>query len=47
MVYIHGGGFFSGSVLSILAGPEFIMTKDVVLVAIHYRLGVFGKLKLL
>ncbi|KAK9719056.1 Carboxylesterase family [Popillia japonica] len=42
MVYIHGGGFFSGSVLSILAGPEFIMTKDVVLVAIHYRLGVFG-----
>ncbi|KAK9719044.1 Carboxylesterase family [Popillia japonica] len=42
MVYIHGGGFFAGSASSMLAGPEFIMTQDVVLVSIHYRLGVFG-----
>ncbi|GLV38634.1 Juvenile hormone esterase [Carabus blaptoides fortunei] len=42
MVYIHGGGWFSGSGASSLHGPEYIMDEDVVLVTINYRLGVFG-----
>ncbi|KAK9686592.1 Carboxylesterase family [Popillia japonica] len=42
MVYIHGGGFFSGDGTNLLTGPEFLLTKDIILVSIHYRLGVFG-----
>ncbi|KAI4462829.1 carboxylesterase [Holotrichia oblita] len=42
MVYIHGGGFYSGDGTDLLAGPAFLMTKEVILVSIHYRLGVFG-----
>uniref|UniRef100_A0A0A1XHF3 Carboxylic ester hydrolase n=1 Tax=Zeugodacus cucurbitae TaxID=28588 RepID=A0A0A1XHF3_ZEUCU len=43
MVYIHGGGWFSGSAGPFLHGPEYIMeTKEVILVSIAYRLGPFG-----
>ncbi|XP_039956903.1 venom carboxylesterase-6-like [Bactrocera tryoni] len=43
MVYIHGGGWFSGSASPLLHGPEYIMeTKEVILVSIAYRLGPFG-----
>ncbi|KAM7346102.1 juvenile hormone esterase-like [Cochliomyia hominivorax] len=43
MVYIYGGGFFSGSSDPIYTGPEFIMdTRKVVLVTLNYRLGAFG-----
>nr|WOZ07770.1 carboxylesterase CarE6 [Agrotis ipsilon] len=41
MVYIHGGGFVSGS-----SGgngiPRFLLNKDVIAVAINYRLGAYG-----
>ncbi|XP_017783232.1 PREDICTED: venom carboxylesterase-6-like isoform X2 [Nicrophorus vespilloides] len=42
MVFIHYGGYFSGSSHSSLIGPEFFMDKDVVLVTFNYRLGIFG-----
>ncbi|XP_062552223.1 juvenile hormone esterase-like [Armigeres subalbatus] len=43
MVYIHGGGYFSGSASPGIVGPEYFMdTKRVVLVTIQYRVGVFG-----
>ncbi|XP_076258000.1 juvenile hormone esterase-like isoform X2 [Rhynchophorus ferrugineus] len=46
MVFIHGGGFISGSGLT--SGPEgyyapnFWMQNGVILVTLNYRLGVFG-----
>jgi carboxylesterase type B len=42
MVWIHGGGFISGSGSSEVYGPDFLLTEDVVLVTINYRLGIFG-----
>lgn len=43
MVYIHGGGFFSGSGSSVFVGPEYIMDRgEIILVTITYRLGAFG-----
>ncbi|XP_001650480.3 venom carboxylesterase-6 [Aedes aegypti] len=43
MVYIHGGGYFSGSASPGIVGPEYFMdTKRVILVTIQYRVGVFG-----
>lgn len=46
MVWIHGGGFVSGSSKSELYGPEFLLPEDVVIVTINYRLGVLGFLSL-
>lgn len=43
MVYIHGGGFFSGTGSSSFNGPEYLLDEDIVLVTINYRLGIFGK----
>lgn len=43
MVFIHGGGFLSGSGKTDLFGPDYFMQKDVVLVTLNYRLHVFGK----
>ncbi|CAK1540430.1 unnamed protein product [Leptosia nina] len=42
LVWIHGGGFYTGSGNSDYFGPEFFMEHDVVLVTMNYRLGVFG-----
>lgn len=50
MVWIHGGGFTTGSGNSDtdLYGPGYILDRDVVLVTLNYRLGSFGEnLKLL
>lgn len=45
MVYLHGGGFVEGSgQVKNGFGPEFFMTRNVVLVTVNYRLGPFGKL---
>ncbi|XP_077282716.1 juvenile hormone esterase-like isoform X3 [Temnothorax americanus] len=46
MVWIHGGGFFTGSGNAIIYGPDYIVQKDVVLVTLNYRLGVLGFLNL-
>lgn len=42
MVYIHGGGFIEGSSRTELHGPEYLMTEDIVLVTINYRLNILG-----
>ncbi|XP_013146991.1 PREDICTED: juvenile hormone esterase-like isoform X2 [Papilio polytes] len=42
MVFIHGGGFMSGSGDVDHYGPDFLMCHDVVLVTINYRLEVLG-----
>lgn len=43
IVYIHGGGFFSGTASSLIVGPEYILdTKRAILVTVQYRLGVLG-----
>jgi len=44
MVYIHGGGFIFGSSRPGIYGPEFLMTNDIVVVTINYRLGILGEL---
>jgi carboxylesterase type B len=41
-VWIHGGGFTSGSGSTEVYGPEFLLTEDIVLVTINYRLGIIG-----
>jgi len=46
MVWIHGGGFVSGSGTPGLYGPEHFMDRDVVLVTLNYRLSVLGGLYL-
>ncbi|XP_017781967.1 PREDICTED: esterase E4-like, partial [Nicrophorus vespilloides] len=40
VVFFHGGAFLEGS--SSLYGPRFLMTEDIVLVTVNYRLGIFG-----
>lgn len=47
MVWVHGGGFIYGSNKSDHFGPHYLMTEDIVLVAINYRLGTFGKQKII
>ncbi|XP_039299663.1 esterase E4-like, partial [Nilaparvata lugens] len=43
MVFIHGGGFVGGAATSDLYGPDkLLLTKDIILVTIHYRLGFLG-----
>lgn len=42
MVWVHGGGFLFGSGNDDVYGPDHIVRKDVVLVTLNYRLGVFG-----
>ncbi|CAG9764858.1 unnamed protein product [Ceutorhynchus assimilis] len=46
MIYIHGGAFNTGSNRPGLYGPEFLLTKNIVLVTINYRLGVLGFLSI-
>ncbi|EDV37676.1 uncharacterized protein Dana_GF11292 [Drosophila ananassae] len=43
MVYVHSGGFFSGSAHPIGSGPEYLMDAGgVIVVTISYRVGPFG-----
>ncbi|KAJ8687539.1 hypothetical protein QAD02_023333 [Eretmocerus hayati] len=46
MFYIHGGGFYFGSGDDTYYGADYLMRKDIVLVTINYRLGIFGFLNL-
>lgn len=43
MFWIHGGGFQFGSANDQFFGADFFMKKDIVLVTVGYRLGIFGK----
>ncbi|XP_069689991.1 juvenile hormone esterase-like [Periplaneta americana] len=42
MVFIHGGAYSYGSGKAYSYGPLYLMDKDVVMVAMNYRLGVLG-----
>ncbi|KAK0076648.1 hypothetical protein PV325_005056, partial [Microctonus aethiopoides] len=42
MVWIHGGAFIFGSGEDDMYGPDYLIEKDIVLVTINYRLGIFG-----
>ena len=42
MVYIHGGGYTSGSSLLTAFSDQFVREQDVVLVGVNHRLGVLG-----
>ncbi|XP_066246390.1 juvenile hormone esterase-like [Euwallacea similis] len=42
MVWIYGGGFYSGSSDYNTYAPDYLLEKDVVYVAFNYRLGIFG-----
>ena len=42
MVYIYGGAFILGNGGKLVAGPDFLMKKDVILVTFNYRLGALG-----
>lgn len=43
MVYFYGGALTSGSSNpDTTLGPEFLLTKDIVLVTLNYRLGILG-----
>lgn len=42
IVYIHGGAYKSGSGSETLYGPDFLLTQDILLVAMNYRLGPLG-----
>ncbi|XP_063991923.1 carboxylic ester hydrolase-like [Diachasmimorpha longicaudata] len=42
MVWIHGGGFYSGTSHSSLYSPKFLLDHDIVLVTLNYRIGALG-----
>ncbi|KAF7280919.1 hypothetical protein GWI33_005385 [Rhynchophorus ferrugineus] len=42
MVWVHGGAFTTGCNKADFYGPGYLMTQDIVLVAINYRLGILG-----
>ncbi|XP_032312236.1 esterase B1-like [Drosophila ananassae] len=44
MVYVHGGAFRRGDNLRQSMGPDYLMTEDVIYIAIGFRLGAFGYL---
>lgn len=46
IVYMHPGGFYSVSGRSDVAGPHYLLEKDVVYVALNYRLATLGVLAL-
>ncbi|XP_046977688.1 putative inactive carboxylesterase 4 isoform X2 [Vanessa cardui] len=46
MVFIHGGGFVSGSGDDTEYGPKFLVRKNVIVVTFNYRLEVLGFLSL-
>lgn len=42
IIFIYGGAFHSGSSMTKLYGPDYLMQKDVVLVTFNYRVGPLG-----
>ncbi|KAJ4438845.1 hypothetical protein ANN_14798, partial [Periplaneta americana] len=47
MVFIHGGGFNTGSGTSEFYGPDFMLNEGVIVVTINYRLGALGEMRCL
>ncbi|XP_035449631.1 juvenile hormone esterase isoform X2 [Spodoptera frugiperda] len=46
LVFIHGGGFGFGSGDADLHGPEYLVSKKVIVITFNYRLNVFGFLSM-
>ncbi|CAH0690427.1 unnamed protein product [Spodoptera exigua] len=46
LVFIHGGGFQSGSGDTDLHGPEYLVSKGIIVITFNYRINVFGFLSL-
>lgn len=46
MVFLHGGAFMFGSNSKDVYNPEYLLRKDVVVIVVNYRLGIFGKIEL-
>lgn len=44
LAWIHGGGYTIGSGNKIDFSPDYLMSHDVVFVAMNYRLGALGKI---
>lgn len=44
MVFLHGGAFMFGSNSKEVYNPEYLLMKDVIVVVVNYRLGIFGEL---
>lgn len=42
LVWLHGGGFMSGSGDSLVYGPEHLIEEDVIIVSLNYRVGALG-----
>ena len=42
VIFLHGGAFVVGSNEAMLYGPEVLLARDLVLVAVNYRLGPLG-----
>lgn len=42
MVWVHGGGFFFGNSSPNVYGPKYLLDKNIILVSMNYRLGIFG-----
>ncbi|KAI8422573.1 hypothetical protein MSG28_006367 [Choristoneura fumiferana] len=42
MVFLHGGGYKTGSNSNYLYNPQFLVQKGVIVVTVNYRLGAFG-----
>lgn len=45
-MWIHGGAFGLGDSKDDLYGPDFLLSKDNIVVTIQYRVGIFGFLNL-
>lgn len=45
MVFIHGGAYMAGDTQMFGGSPLPLLTKDVVLVAMQYRLGTLGTVR--
>ncbi|XP_035449629.2 juvenile hormone esterase-like isoform X3 [Spodoptera frugiperda] len=46
LVFIHGGGFQSGSGDTDVHGPEYLVSKGIIVITFNYRINVFGFLSL-
>ncbi|KAK9883520.1 hypothetical protein WA026_001696 [Henosepilachna vigintioctopunctata] len=42
IVFLHAGGYYSGTGRSNILGPQYFLNQDIVLVTLNYRLGTLG-----
>jgi carboxylesterase type B len=42
LVFIHGGAFQNGVSASFYYGPQYLMSTDIIVVTLNYRLDIFG-----